>query len=112
MRHRLEELYAQKRLLQNHLDWLDSEIARESSHQSQLLSSPPDPSNPKNRDLNPLPEKSPAEAGATEPIAQDPLEIDHRAIRQEVRRGCLIYLAVFGGLSLILFALAYVLYGS
>ncbi len=112
MRDRLEELYAQKKLLQDHLDWLDSEIARESNHRMELVSSDPPPSDFKCKTVNPIPETSLAEPQPTETIAQDSLEIDHRAIRQEVRRGCLIYLAVFAALSLILIGLVYALYGS
>ncbi len=79
MNPRMEKLLRQRALVQEHLRWLEGEIAAESG--SKL--SPPDPqqesANP--RAANPTPEVRAAELS----------EPNVRGIHSEVRTGCLLY---------------------
>ncbi len=109
---RLEELKAQRRLVQSHLAWIDAEIRREkilAGSRSIQLSKPGEAAGTSRpAEFARAPTDAPKEsAGMTEN-----LEIDHGAIRSEVRRGCLLYLATGTVLALIVGALVYILYRS
>lgn len=86
MADRLEELRRQRALLQQHLDWLDAEIAQvepgAKPPESPRVSLAPAPAAPLGRPL-------PADAEAI--LSQYRSDPGH--VRQDVRKGCLLYFA-------------------
>ncbi len=85
MSDRLQELLRQKALLQEHSAWLDREIAAEMGR------TPPAPS--------PAPEPASAARTAAPSTAEADAILDQyrgsaQSIHQQVKRGCLLYLAV------------------
>ncbi len=134
MKNRLEELLEQKRLLESHLQWLEKEISAERSSSDRTPAPGASPDNkpgeapaeaaPAAGDTvassdSPPEQRQPSESkpgteAATAPTAlpidPDQLEVDHGALKSEVRRGCLIYLAIFGTLTLIVALVAYFMY--
>ena len=97
---RMEKLQRQRALLQEHLRWLESEIAAEASNVparpagtagiAAEVASPPSPS------------PVPSEAETSAPAPADLPEADVRGIHNEVRSGCLLYFAIaFVGMGLL-----------
>ncbi len=98
MSERLAELQRQRALLQEHLAWLDRELAAEAGRVgSGRQAAPPPASLPENAFSAALP---PASAFPTPPpAATDPDAIlaqysaEPEALKADVRKGCFIYLA-------------------
>ncbi len=119
MSDRLEELLEQKRLIESHLRWLESEIGAERTrrHPAPEDTESPDPAAPAPTQtaVAAASQGTAPEAVSPDPLAEagiDPqrFEIDHGALKSEVRRGCLIYLAIFGGLALATGLILYLMY--
>ncbi|MBE2214090.1 MAG: hypothetical protein IAE82_09485 [Opitutaceae bacterium] len=99
MTSRMEKLQRQRALLQEHLRWIESEIAAEASNI---------PSRPAGAPTvvdvaPPAPPTPPADAaGAPAIVPADLPEADVRGIHNEVRSGCLLYFAIaFVGMALL-----------
>ncbi len=84
MTDRLQELLRQKALLQEHSAWLDREIAVEMTRSASATPSPP-------KDAG-HPQADAAPAGGADAIL-DQYRSSSQSIHQEVKRGCLLYLA-------------------
>ena len=87
---RMEQLQRQRALLQEHLRWLESEIATETASvlTTRTATAAPAPA----ITAPPASAAGPA-ALATAPTAEVP-EADVRGIHSEVRSGCLLYFAI------------------
>lgn len=94
MSDRLAELRRQRQLMQEHLAWLDREIATETGKAAPAAATPAGPA--------PVP---PAETDADALIAQ--YSASPESLHQDVRKGCLLYFALA---SVALIALVAVLY--
>ena len=132
MSQRLAELLRQRAQLQEHLAWLDREIAQEQSvapsgqpnagYRPQALTTLTTQQNQRNEDpLSaqsgppplPLSVSQPSATGSALPFAEDILDRCRRdpgMIQQETRKGCLIAAAAVGILLLLSAVLAYALY--
>ncbi len=140
MNDRLEELREQKRILQTHLQWLEKEISTEAAREAPPESPPeppeeepagqvaarpnspiatsaftPGPSLPET--LQP-PVQIPAPPAALEDpevplpasVSPEDFEVDHHAVKSEVRRGCLIYLTLLTVIVLLSGVILYLVY--
>ena len=129
---RLSKMKAQREAIRAHLAWLDGEIAEAEKHVSPEAATPTAGSSPE--PVAPAPAvaaptaPAPAAAVAATPLspaatpvpgAGDPplppefahLEVRPNDIRNEVRKGCMIYLAVAIVLGLLGLGLLYLLFG-
>jgi hypothetical protein len=117
MADRLEELRRQRALVQQHLEWLDREIAAESGKSTQAqtgakLAAVVTLSNPANVTAPPGPAES---APQRNPDAADKILDEYRvapeSLQSDVRKGCWIYFAAalaifFGVVAILYFALS------
>lgn len=89
---RLAELRRQRALVQEHLAWLDREIAAvESAAPSELRSEAQIPSATA-RATTSFPPRPVAAATVAEPLLDD-YRVEPSAVRQDVRKGCFLYFA-------------------
>ena len=110
MSDRLDELHRQRRLLQEHLLWLDREIARESG----APKSAADASTPLPASRAPLPQPA-TEAGVSEPMAEEILDqfgSGPENLKADTRKGCLTLFFVALGLLFCGFGIAYYVYAT
>lgn len=110
MSDRLQELLRQRQLIQEHLAWLDQQIARERGESAP--SATPLPSTVVHRPSAPVP-TAPAAAHAATPAPDEIIAQYHRDpkdLTQDVRKGC--FAAFFLGMAILLgtVGIAYFLY--
>ncbi|PTY07335.1 hypothetical protein DB347_08520 [Opitutaceae bacterium EW11] len=103
---RVDELLRQRRLIQEHLAWLDREIARETGKPAAVS-----PLTSIAHVLSPAGAQSPA---AVEPSGSDPIlaqyEQNPQNLQQDVRKGCLTAFAIGMALFLGSVGIAYFFY--
>ncbi|MDD3179610.1 MAG: hypothetical protein PHQ04_04585 [Opitutaceae bacterium] len=86
MSDRLIELQRQRALLQEHLAWIDHEIAAETNR--------PGVATPQGRTAPIPPLTAPVSARAGAEAILSEYETDQKSLKNDVRKGCLLYLAI------------------
>ncbi|AOS46031.1 hypothetical protein Verru16b_03125 [Lacunisphaera limnophila] len=99
---RLTELQRQRALAQEQLAWFDREIARESAGQPPAATPPPTPATPAAPSAAAAPESAAVDREAEKILAS--YRQTSRPIKDEVKKGCLLYF--FSAFGLLILALA------
>jgi hypothetical protein len=111
MSDRLRDLLRQRALLQEHLSWLDREIAAASDKTPEMPGAASDSLTPPVAPITPFPPQSaaviattvvpgdiPAEASPAADALFEKYRVAPNTLQQDVRRGCFIYFAAAFGL--------------
>lgn len=116
MADRLEELRRQRTLVQQHLEWLDREIAAESGKTTQTqtgakLAAVIASSNPTSITAPPSPAGTPHQGNPDADKILDKYRVAPESLRSDVRKGCWLYFAAafaifFGVVAILYFALS------
>lgn len=109
MTERLQKLREQRDIILRHLQWLDQEIAREGPHPSP---SGIGESTPAACELEESTTTTPAPAGGKPAaVLPDPMEDTHvRSLKNDVRKGCLLYFGIAWTILLALVGVIYLIY--
>ncbi|MFT3781706.1 MAG: hypothetical protein QM790_06770 [Nibricoccus sp.] len=115
MSERLTELLRQRSLLQEHLAWLDREIAQESGASTDIVNVPATSTTvpPLPARNTALPKASNSSLTANDSTAENILheyQNDPRVLGEDTRKGCLRLALIGGTIGLLLAGIVYVLY--